>query len=58
MPEQLQPKLDFESLYDAFGGKLVHWADYVTDFGKALVLSRRPLLTKITVNANGDFSGE
>ena len=32
VPESLRPNLDFEAIYDAFGGKLVHWADYVTDF--------------------------
>ncbi|KAI0364212.1 hypothetical protein BV20DRAFT_974711 [Pilatotrama ljubarskyi] len=32
VPENLRSKLDFETLYDAFGGKLAHWQDYVTDF--------------------------
>ena len=33
VPENLRGRLDFETLYDAFGGKLVHWQDYITDFG-------------------------
>lgn len=33
VPEALRSELDFDALYDAFGGKLVHWADYVSDFG-------------------------
>ncbi|KAI0822418.1 hypothetical protein BC628DRAFT_1316714 [Trametes gibbosa] len=32
VPEGLRGKLDFETLYDAFGGKLAHWQDYITDF--------------------------
>ncbi|KAI0325723.1 hypothetical protein GY45DRAFT_1260342 [Cubamyces sp. BRFM 1775] len=32
VPEPLRGKLDFETLYDAFGGKLAHWQDFVTDF--------------------------
>ncbi|KAI0357825.1 hypothetical protein OH77DRAFT_1398212 [Trametes cingulata] len=32
VPENLRSKLDFETLYDAFGGKLAHWQDYITDF--------------------------
>lgn len=41
VPEDLRSKLDFENLYDAFGGKLVHMADYVTDFGKLRDCARR-----------------
>ena len=33
MPERLRGPLNFEVLYDAFGGKLAHWQDYITDFG-------------------------
>jgi hypothetical protein len=25
--------LSFEHLWDAFGGKLAHWQDYITDYG-------------------------
>jgi len=31
MQETLSKK--FEELYDAFGGKLAHWSDFVTDYG-------------------------
>ncbi|KDR77131.1 hypothetical protein GALMADRAFT_66299 [Galerina marginata CBS 339.88] len=32
VPERLRGRLDFEVLYDAFGGKLAHWHDYITDY--------------------------
>lgn len=32
VPEPLRSALNFESLFDAFGGKLAHWQDYVTDY--------------------------
>lgn len=32
VPERIRPGLDFEQLYDAFGGKLAHWKDYITDY--------------------------
>ncbi|RDB23416.1 hypothetical protein Hypma_009439 [Hypsizygus marmoreus] len=32
VPERLRPGLRFEVLYDAFGGKLAHWQDYITDY--------------------------
>ncbi|KAI0643861.1 hypothetical protein C8Q79DRAFT_914959 [Trametes meyenii] len=32
VPESLRGRLDFETLYDAFGGKLAHWQDYISDF--------------------------
>ncbi|KAG6914846.1 hypothetical protein DXG01_014978 [Tephrocybe rancida] len=32
VPERLRPGLRFEVLYEAFGGKLAHWRDYVTDY--------------------------
>ncbi|TFK53100.1 hypothetical protein OE88DRAFT_1627094 [Heliocybe sulcata] len=35
VPESLRPTLDFEELFDAFGGKLVHWQDYITDYVNA-----------------------
>ena len=34
IPERLRPGLDFEKLYEAFGGKLAHWQDYITDYGE------------------------
>lgn len=33
IPETMRNGLDFDTLYDAFGGKLVHWTDYATDYG-------------------------
>ncbi|KAF9267949.1 hypothetical protein L218DRAFT_970745 [Marasmius fiardii PR-910] len=32
VPQRLRPGLDFEKLYETFGGKLVHWQDYILDF--------------------------
>ncbi|VDB96665.1 unnamed protein product [Peniophora sp. CBMAI 1063] len=32
VPENLRHGLDFEEMYDAFGGRLVHWQDYSTDY--------------------------
>jgi hypothetical protein len=34
VPEHLKSGLDFEDLYEAFGGKLAHWLDYVSDYSK------------------------
>jgi hypothetical protein len=34
VPEGLRGGLDFETLYAAFGGKLAHWCDYITDYGE------------------------
>ncbi|KAJ7845894.1 hypothetical protein B0H13DRAFT_2363387 [Mycena leptocephala] len=32
VPRRLRTRLNFEQLYDAFGGKLAHWHDYCTDY--------------------------
>ncbi|TFK87298.1 hypothetical protein K466DRAFT_491135 [Polyporus arcularius HHB13444] len=32
VPERLRPRLDFEKLYEAFGGKIAHWQDYIADY--------------------------
>ncbi|KAG5725197.1 hypothetical protein E4T56_gene10166 [Termitomyces sp. T112] len=32
VPERLRLGLKFEILYEAFGGKLAHWRDYITDY--------------------------
>ncbi|PPR00950.1 hypothetical protein CVT24_000257 [Panaeolus cyanescens] len=32
VPERFRHGLDFESIYEAFGGKLAHWQDYITDY--------------------------
>ena len=37
VPDELKDKLDFETLYDAFGGKLVHWADYIADYSERIL---------------------
>lgn len=33
VPEQMRSGLDFERLYEAFGGKLAHWQDFISDYG-------------------------
>ncbi|KAI0080424.1 hypothetical protein K474DRAFT_1657845 [Panus rudis PR-1116 ss-1] len=35
VPENLRAGLDFEKLYEAFGGKLAHWQDYIADYVNA-----------------------
>ncbi|KAJ7084015.1 hypothetical protein B0H15DRAFT_849757 [Mycena belliarum] len=32
VPHRLRARLDFERLYEAFGGKLAHWHDFCTDY--------------------------
>ncbi|KAF7366723.1 hypothetical protein MSAN_00930400 [Mycena sanguinolenta] len=32
IPRRLSGRLNFEQLYEAFGGKLAHWHDYCTDY--------------------------
>jgi hypothetical protein len=34
VPERLRSGLEFERLHEAFGGRLVHIQDYVTDYGE------------------------
>jgi hypothetical protein len=59
VPERLQAALHFEELFEAFGGKLVHWNDYITDYGEheCLRFLSGAILTKyvdcISVNSNG-----
>ncbi|KAI0057315.1 hypothetical protein BV25DRAFT_1812636, partial [Artomyces pyxidatus] len=36
VPELLQYNLNFDRLYNAFGGRLVHWQDYITDYENTL----------------------
>lgn len=38
-------ELSFEVLYEAFGGKLAHWADFVADFGEPPSSFFHPLLS-------------
>jgi hypothetical protein len=37
-----------QRLYDAFGGKLAHWSDYVTDYGERPLLRHDTLLTMLS----------
>ncbi|XP_006455224.1 hypothetical protein AGABI2DRAFT_180378 [Agaricus bisporus var. bisporus H97] len=32
VPERIRGRLEFEALYEAFGGKLAHWNDFISDF--------------------------
>jgi hypothetical protein len=34
VPERLRAGLDFEALFEVFGGKLAHWQDYIADYGE------------------------
>ncbi|KAL0946076.1 hypothetical protein HGRIS_012348 [Hohenbuehelia grisea] len=58
VPTRLKAGLDFERLFDAFGGKLVHLHDYVTDYSGFFVVLFEVacVLTShrgISVNSNG-----
>lgn len=44
---RLQANLDFEKLYDAFGGKLAHWQDFIADYSKYHLIEARTLLTSL-----------
>jgi len=35
VPERIRGHLNFETLYDAFGGKLAHWHDFITDYSES-----------------------
>lgn len=37
VPEHLRSGLDFDRLYDSFGGKIAHWQDFATDYGKLFI---------------------
>ena len=56
VPDELKDKLDFETLYDAFGGKLVHWADYIADYSERICFSCMFVAYLLIVNANGNLS--
>ncbi|KAG1737469.1 uncharacterized protein EDB91DRAFT_477547 [Suillus paluster] len=58
VPENLRAGLSFDVLYDAFGGKLAHWQDYINDYGMLLLLFclfRRNTDASFAVNAGGSF---
>lgn len=57
VPEALRPALSFDVLYEAFGGKLAHWQDYITEYSK-LLLCRCPSTSSpslFAVNAGGNL---
>lgn len=58
VPEHLKDGLDFEELFDAFGGKLAHWLDYVSDYGGFLSPTKKKTskLMYGIVNVSGHFS--
>ncbi|KAG8216053.1 hypothetical protein J3R82DRAFT_8053 [Butyriboletus roseoflavus] len=39
VPDALQHTLSFDVLYEAFGGKLAHWQDYINEYGELLLVS-------------------
>lgn len=57
IPEPLRPTLSFDVLYEAFGGKLAHWQDYVNEYGEPLPGYRFFLLSHhhLSVNAGGNL---
>jgi hypothetical protein len=54
IPPTLRRSLDFEKIFDFFGGKLAHWSDYLTDYVSSEgVLARTssllyPVLTNVS----------
>lgn len=36
VPEAIRPTLSFGVLYEAFGGKLAHWQDYINEYSESL----------------------
>lgn len=63
MPERLRAGLHFEEIFEAFGGKVAHWHDYITDYGELEYVRCfcRAILTKkmfaYSVNSNGRMDG-
>jgi hypothetical protein len=61
VPERIRGPLNFEVLYDAFGGKLAHWHDYITDYGSFLIVSlstHHLTFIRFLVNSNGTLDSE
>jgi hypothetical protein len=61
VPERLRSGLEFERLYEAFGGRLVHIQDYVTDYGGKFLLCEMCLAHRffsVLVNSNGRLESE
>lgn len=57
VPEALRPTLSFDVLYEAFGGKLAHWQDYINEYSELLFrqCSSTSSLSSFPVNASGNF---
>lgn len=37
VPDALRPALSFDVLYEAFGGKITHWQDYINEYSELLL---------------------
>ena len=57
VPEALQPPLSFDVLYEAFGGKLAHWKDYINEYSELPFYQRVSTCSRSSflVNAGGNF---
>lgn len=57
VPEALQPTLSFDVLYEAFGGKLAHWQDYINEYSELLLrqFTSTSSPSSFPVNAGGNF---
>lgn len=47
IPDHLASKIDFEDLYDYFGGKLTHLSDFVADWGRFICCPIHPAALKL-----------
>ncbi|KAI6038602.1 hypothetical protein EDC04DRAFT_2569513 [Pisolithus marmoratus] len=50
VPETLRSALSFELLYEAFGGKLAHWQDYIDDYADTVKQSSHFLQAHAVLN--------
>ncbi|KAH0831186.1 hypothetical protein J3R83DRAFT_13763 [Lanmaoa asiatica] len=57
VPEALRATLSFDVLYEAFGGKLVHWQDYINEYSELLLrqCSSTSSPSSFPVNAGGNL---
>lgn len=58
VPEALRPTLSFDVLYEAFGGKLAHWQDYINEYSELVLLPQCASTSSpslFLVNASGNF---
>jgi hypothetical protein len=58
VPERFRSALEFERLYEAFGGRLVHIQDYVTDYGEKFRIVSMRLAHSVLVNSHGRLESE